>query len=384
MDELSPIPQTYSERPFKGAFEITYCTPDLEPAWDEYVKGHPDGTHCHLTAWGRIIKETYNHAGYYLLARTGSKVVGVLPLVYLKGLMARGSLISMPFLDMGGVLGDSPEVEDQLLLKAISLANSLKTGVLELRHYELPGWTRQMNQAELISSKGFCEGEGNPSYFIRQHKVRMLLPLPQEAETLTASFKSKLRSQIRKPIKEGCDAVIGGSELVDQFYQVFAVNMRDLGSPVHTKRLFVKVLEEFPHETRVFLVRKDGLAIAGSLVIGFRDTLFNPWASSLQRYGRMSPNMLLYWTMLEYACSNGFACFDFGRSSPDEGTFRFKEQWGALPHILNWGYISLNGRSIGDTTREKSRFQWASACWMRLPVPLTTIMGPKLRKGIGL
>lgn len=50
--------------------------------------------------------------------------------------------------------------------------------------------------------------------------------------------------------------------------------------------------------------------------------------------------MLLYWAMLEYACDQGYRQFDFGRSTPGEGTCRFKEQWGAKSHQLYWYQLS--------------------------------------------
>ena len=119
-------------------------------------------------------------------------------------------------------------------------------------------------------------------------------------------------------------------------------------------------------------------------MVGFRDTLENPWASSLREYSRLSPNMLLYWTMLEYACDNGYSYFDFGRSSPDEGTYKFKKQWGAEPIPLHWHYILLNGQPIIEETSEKSKFEKAIHFWKKLPVRVTKIIGPMIRKNIGL
>ena len=213
----------------------------------------------------------------------------------------------------------------------------------------------------------------------------MLMPLPPDADTLMSSFKSKLRSQVRKSMREGFDVVIGGSELIDQFYEVFAVNMRDLGSPVHSKQLFARILEFFPDEARIFLIRKGEIPIAASLTVGFRNILSNPWASSLREYSHMGPNMLLYWNMLEFACQKDFAYFDFGRSSLNEGTCKFKEQWGAQPQNLNWMYISLRRKINLNASYERSSYEKrAIACWKKLPVPLTKILGPAIRKHIAL
>ena len=68
----------------------------------------------------------------------------------------------------------------------------------------------------------------------------MLLKLPATSTELMGSFKSKLRSQIRRPLKAGFTVEVGKSELIDDFYAVFLSNMRDLGSPVHSKKLFIE------------------------------------------------------------------------------------------------------------------------------------------------
>ncbi len=198
------------------------------------------------------------------------------------------------------------------------------------------------------------------------------------------SFKSKLRSQIRKPIKEGLCAKIGGLELLDDFYDVFSVNMRDLGSPVHSKKLMQNVLEEFTGSAKIVVVYKGEEPVACSMIAGYKDTLENPWASALREYSRLSPNMLLYWAMLEYACDNSYDYFDFGRSSPNEGTYKFKEQWGAKAAPLHWHYISLNGQQLGEETSEKTKFEKAIWYWQKIPVPITKIIGPMIRKHIGL
>ena len=83
--------------------------------------------------------------------------------------------------------------------------------------------------------------------------------------------------------------------------------MRDLGSPVHSRKLIETVMEVFAETASIVIVFKDDTPVACSLIVGFQDTLENPWASSLREYSRLSPNMLLYWAMLEYACDNGYS-----------------------------------------------------------------------------
>lgn len=374
-------------------------------AWDTYVYNHPHATLYHLSGWKNVIEKTYGHNTYYLMAvqsddRSGSlvpqpsnlnnatnpinainsinPVVGILPLVHLKHFLFGNSLISIPFFDLGGILADDIVVEKALLSEAIKLGQQLKVKTIELRHTQPLLW---LNETNSINSTD----PSNPiTYATKSHKVRMLLDLPESSESLMKSFKSKLRSQIRKPIKEGLDAKIGGLELLNDFYDVFSVNMRDLGSPVHSKKLMQNVLEECAGSAKIVVVYEGEEPVACSMIAGFKDTLENPWASALREYSRLSPNMLLYWAMLEYACDNGYKYFDFGRSSPNEGTYKFKEQWGAKATPLHWHYISLNGQQSAEETSEKSKFEKTICYWQKIPVPITKIIGPRIRKHIGL
>jgi serine/alanine adding enzyme len=394
------------------SIKIKAIEPIEAPAWDEYVYNHPRATLYHLSGWQNVINKTYGHKTYYLMAirePEGSqltahspqvsvknydlstisyepKVIGILPLVHLKHFLFGNSLISIPFFDLGGILAGDEETEKALLSEVIKLGQELKVENIELRHIEPLSWLNESSKLKDQSSNSshMSYDLSALSCVTKSHKVRMLLNTPESSEILMKSFKAKLRSQIKKPLKEGLKSKVGGVELLDDFYEVFSINMRDLGSPVHSKSLMKNVLEEFSRESRIIMVYKDDQPIACSLIVGFKDTLENPWASALRQYSRLSPNMLLYWTMLEYACDNGLKYFDFGRSSPDEGTYKFKEQWGAIPTVLHWHYIALDGQPISEETSEKSKFEKAIRFWQKIPVPITKIIGPMIRKHIGL
>jgi FemAB-related protein (PEP-CTERM system-associated) len=379
--------------------------------WDDYVMQHSQGTLYHLAGWKNVIEKTYSHKTYYLIAVQSTsqppilpasqlKVVGILPLVHLKHFLFGNTLVSMPFFDMGGILADNNEIEKALLYETVKLCQKLKVQSIELRHTEPLPWLNESSMLKAQSSKlnstnyelsatshelsTMSHQPSAISYATKSHKVRMLLDLPDSSEKLIKSFKSKLRSQIRKPIKEGLKPRIGGLELLDDFYDVFSKNMRDLGSPVHSKQLMKNVLEEFPDKAKIVIIYKENNPIASSLIVGFKRILENPWSSALREYSSLSPNMLLYWTMIEYACDHGYSPFDFGRSSPDEGTYKFKKQWGAEPETLHWHYLSLNGNVFTEETPEKSKFARAIQYWKKLPVSITKFIGPSIRKYIGL
>lgn len=373
--------------------EVVYAVESDMDRWDEYVRRRPEASLSHLYGWRSVIRNTYAHPTYYLMAverkwpdthadsktRAASEsVVGVLPIVHLRHVLFGNSLVSMPFLDGGGILTSTQEAEQVLLSEAMRLARYVGAHQLELR--------QESDRAccdELIARTSLALGMPLRTA-TSIDKVRMIRGLPCSASALMTSLKSKLRSQVHRPIKAGLTSRIGGLELLDDFYRVLLVNMRDLGSPVHSKQLMRETLCEFAEQARIVVVYLKDKAVASGIIVGFEKTMRNPWASSLREFSPLSPNMLLYFRMLEFACENGYSEFDFGRSSVGAGTYRFKEQWGAVPELLYWRHISVDDGLPDTGYSQKQRYRLAEEAWKRLPILLTQIFGPPIRKHIGL
>jgi serine/alanine adding enzyme len=223
--------------------------------------------------------------------------------------------------------------------------------------------------------------ERNPrpgSWPVRTDKVVMELPLESSAEQQWKTLGSKLRAQIRRPEREGAMVEQGGQELLDDFYAVFSRNMRDLGTPVYSRRLFEQVCKRFPGNTELIVVRIGGEPVAAGLLVHHGGTTEIPWASSLREWNRLGANMLLYWRAIRAAIDRQSDTFDFGRSSRDSGTYRFKAQWGAQPSQLYWHYWLPEGANLPSLNPENPRFALAVRTWQRLPLWLANRLGPLL------
>ena len=350
-------------------------------AWDRFVMGHANATHCHLSRWKDVIERVYGHKAYYLIAEDEGRVVGLFPLIHIKSLIFGNQLVSMPFLNYGGILASSEEAEKTLLREATELGRRLGVKNLEIRSISFASCLRENGSPDPISSQAL---QPSPNWDERTDKVRMVLELSGGLDLLFHTLGSKLRSQIRRPQKEGMKMVIGGSEHLSEFYRVFSTNMRDLGSPVHPKRLFQEILDQFDEDVKIGIVLHNGRPVAGGMIVCFRETVEIPWASSLRKYNRFSPNMLLYWSFIEHASNEGFRVFDFGRSTIGEGTHKFKEQWKAKPYPLYWNSVSTAGKKAAVFNIESKYVDTASLIWKKIPVPIANWVGPKIRASISL
>ncbi|MBZ5626783.1 MAG: FemAB family PEP-CTERM system-associated protein [Acidobacteriia bacterium] len=330
-----------------------------EAAWDRYVGENPGATGYHLTAWRHVLTTVFGHRTVYLMATGAQREVrGILPLVLLSSPLFGRFLVSLPYFNYGGLLADSDEARSALLTAAADCAKEWGASHVELRH---------MGGPELTWPK-------------KDHKVSMRLELPTRFDELMKAFPPKLRSQVKRGEKDGMTTHLGGAELLDDFYRVFSLNMRDLGTPVYHKLFFAEILATFSKDAKICCVRSGEKPVAAGFVYGFRQTLEIPWASSDRRYARSAPNMLLYGAALKYACEQGYRVFDFGRSSKDSGTYRFKEQWGARPVQLKWYYWLRDGGPLPELNPQNPKYAVAIRAWQHLPLPVTTWIGPMISK----
>ena len=157
--------------------------------------------------------------------------------------------------------------------------------------------------------------------------------------------------------------------------------MRDLGTPVFSRKLFANILREFGDDAELCVVRKDRQCVASGLLVHADGLTEVPSASCLREFNRMNANMLMYRHLLERAVERGSHTFDFGRSSEGSGTYKFKAQWGALPQPAVWQYYVRHG-SPEAMRPDAGGKQRLVKIWQRLPVALTRMIGPSIVRGI--
>jgi serine/alanine adding enzyme len=328
--------------------------------WDSFVRSQPGWTHFHLFGWRAVISRVFGHECIFLAARDSRTraIVAVLPLVRVKSVVFGHYLVSMPFVNYGGPIGTEEGVK-ALAQEASQLATRTRVKLAELRsRTELP--------IDLPVS---------------HRKLTVVLDLPSTSDALWTSLPGKLRSQIKRPKKDGVEVRFGRSEL-DAFYQVFAHHMRDLGTPVQPRALFEAIADTFPDDVHFAVAYHAGQPVACGCGFLWSGEFEITWASALRSHKAMSPNMLVYWALMEKMVGAGAHLFNFGRCNRDSGTHKFKMQWGGREEQLWWYQQFSDGRS-GDAhggmpSQDGGVFGLASRMWQRLPLAVTTRLGPAI------
>ncbi len=316
---------------------------------------------CEDAAWLRVAEQGLAHQPYLVIAQRGEAVVGRLAMALVSSRLFGRFLVSLPYVNSGGVSASEPECIPLLVERAAALADELNVRYLELRH------------ETKVDHSAFNFELGS--------KVHLRLPLPPTAEDLWNQLKAKVRNQVRKAGDYQLEARFGRHECLPDFYRVFARNMRDLGTPVFGKRLFAAILDEFPEQAELCVVTRQGRPLAAGILVHGAASTEIPSASSLREFNSMNANMFMYWRLLERAIERGQRLFDFGRSTVDSNTFRFKKQWGAEPHPAVWQYYVRSG-DVASMRPDSARNQRLIRIWQRLPVWLTRLAGPAIVRGI--
>jgi len=321
-------------------------------SWDRFVRSQSNWTHFHLHGWRTVMERVFDHECPYLVAQDDEGITGVLPLVRVRSRIFGHFLVSMPFVNYGGPLGSS-ETQRALLKQAAERAASDGVGLFQVRsRHELP-----------------------TDLAVGHQKLTVLIDIPEGGgEGLWKQLPQKMRTKVRKPQKEGVEVRFGRDQL-DAFFDVFAENMRDLGTPVLPRKFFEEIADVFGDSVWFAAAYLRGEAVSGGCGFVWGKEMEITWSSSRRSSTGVRPGYLLHWAMMEKAANEGCRVANFGRSTPNSGTHEYKKQWDGREEVQWWYYQSADGRA-STPSPDDGKFSWGPRIWQKLPVGLATRLGP--------
>ena len=335
-----------------------------QPAWDAFVRTHPEGSFFHLAAWRTVIARAFGHRTHYVYAERDGAIVGVLPLGHVKTVLFGNSLISVPFCVYGGPLVADADAGQALVAHAEGLMKARGVPVLEFRSRLPIEWLDE------------TEWPVRPDLYVTFRK-----PFTADDDANLKDIPRKQRAMVRKGIDRGLTSTIDTD--AGRLHGIYAESVRNLGTPVFARRYFQILLDVFGREVDVVTILDSEEAIASVLNFYFREEVLPYYgggrAIARERYG----NDFMYWEVMRRAAARGFTMFDFGRSKLGTGAFSFKKNWGFVPAPLNYRFRLAPGASIPDINPLNPKYRLFIAAWKRLPVPLANLIGPPIVRGLG-
>jgi serine/alanine adding enzyme len=327
--------------------------------WYTYLQQHQH-TPYHMSTWLKLIGNQFGHSSIILLAlNEQGDILGGLPLTLFSSKLFGRFAVSIPYINYGGPISDYRNINQALIGHSKQLLEKFNLSHIEIRSI-------QADLYPLCTSK----------------KASMILRLPQSNDILEKDLGAKLRSQYKKAEEYSPQLKIGKTELLDDFYYVFARNMRDLGTPVYPKSFFQAILDEPNIQSTLLTVELNNKPVSAAFLIANGDVLEIPWASTITDANKKNMNMWMYRNILSFAIEQKFTFFDFGRSTIDAGTYKFKKQWGAEPRQHYWYYVMPEGRALPEINPNNPKYKIFIALWKLMPVWTSKLLGPLLIKNI--
>ena len=343
-----------------GALRVTALEPNERKAWDAFVLAHPESTFCHLFGWFDAVRDGLRHRPHFLVARRGEQIEAVLPLAEVKSRLFGHTLVSTPGCVYGGALALSDAARRAIVDHAVSLAETLGVGALELRTQQPsePGWP---TKSELY--------------------VTFRKSITGDDDANLKSIPRKQRAMVRKGISAGLTSV--QTDDLDRFYGVYAESVRNLGTPVFPRRYFEALWRSFSDVAELSIITHMGMDIAGVMSFYHHDTVLPYYGGSRPAARSLYGNDFMYWDLMSRAAQRGVRMFDYGRSKRGTGSFSFKKNWGFEPQALNYQYHLVKSRMVPDVNPNNPKYKYFIAGWKRLPLPVANRLGPVLARNLG-
>ncbi|MFC6669030.1 FemAB family XrtA/PEP-CTERM system-associated protein [Marinobacterium aestuariivivens] len=325
--------------------------------WDRFVETCDEATFFHRAGWKTVIETSTGHTPYYLYAEQDGHICGVLPLVEVKSRLFGHALVSTPFCVYGGVASTCEAATSGLLDHAQSLAEKLRVDYLELRHRQ-------------VKTRGWP---------VRSTHATFRRPLGDDDSNLKA-MKRKQRAVIRQAIGNEHTAAIEPD--LDRFFHIYSTSVRNLGTPVFSRRFFKALQAVFKHDCEVLSVHHQGRPVCSLMSFYFRDEVLPYYGGGLPESRSLKSMDFMYWDLMQRATTRGIGIYDFGRSKIDSGPYHYKRHWGFVPEPLCYEYHLVRATQLPNHSPSNPKYRYFIKLWQRLPLWLTQQLGPYLSKNL--
>lgn len=344
--------------------------PLADAQWSPRLAEQAQSCFSYQSAWHALIARLYGYTVIPLATTNAEgRITGFLPLCALSSPLTGKRLVSLPFSDHCPLLAEDEQSAGELIEQAVQQALMRKARYLELR----PG------MSEIIERRvDFIKGD---------LYVRWLLSLESDPASVWSKLRKPVQRQVIKAQKMGVQARFAANrEEVEHYYRLHLLTRsKKQGMPAQPRGFFYGLWDAFAANDamQILLAEHEGKVIAGMVLLAAGDTIRYAYGASDERYLQLSPNNLLMWTAIEWACTHGYQTLDLGRTARDnEGLMEYKRRWGAEMEPLPYYYYPhIDG--LAATPEHSRKFQLLTSCWRKLPLQVSGPLGGILYKHLG-
>ncbi len=201
--------------------QIEVVNPATYPDWDDHVFELKTSTIFHTAAWAKILNDTYNYIPRYVIIKSNSKLIFVLPIMEIRSFITGIRGVSLPFTDFCYPCLSKNLSEENMLGEIISL-----------------GKKREWESLEFRGNHSFFDKE-NISLSYYSHKLELT-----DTDNLFKNFKSNTRRNIKKAEKSGITISFDQSpSFMDSYYKLNCSTRKKHGLPPQPLKFFRNVFK---------------------------------------------------------------------------------------------------------------------------------------------
>ncbi len=294
--------------------------PVSREVWHDLARRCPWATYFHTPAWADAIAAAFpglqSHAIGFFDNAFGQVVLPAVARTKRRLLRTVREYKSMEPGVYGGFIAEQPLTQNQIRMLCDAL-RSLKG--CSGRIVETPDMP--LNLPAPFSQKPMVT-----------HRIRLDRPYAE----IAAGFSRGQKSNIRQALRKGVQVRLARDEQdITAYYALYRRTVErwdKLQGSLYPREFFLRLFRLQDGCVRFWLAETAGEAVAGIIVLAWRQTLVYWHGCSRREYFNLYPNNLLHAKVLEQACSDGFSFYDMGPSMGLEGVVRFKESFGAGPY----------------------------------------------------
>jgi FemAB-related protein (PEP-CTERM system-associated) len=343
-----------------GSYAVHALTDHEHARWDAFVQECPEASFFHRAGWRTVIERSFGHRTHYIFAERDGVIKGVLPLVEIRSALFGHALISNAFCVCGGPVVTEEGARAALEARAEGILHKTGAKYLEYRNPVKPkeSWSTRVGLYATFSG-----------------------PLPASEENNLKQIPRKQRAVVRKAIESDLEWEIDGT--VDRLYDLYAVSVRNLGTPVFGKNYFADLLTTFGPDCDVLTVSSGRVPVASVLNFYFKDRVMPFYTGSVPGARKLGANDFMYWRLMRYAAARGYSVFDFGRSKVNTGPYDFKKNWGFAPQPIVHQFLIPGGGPMPEKNPLNPKYRLMIAAWKRLPLFVANRLGPLVVRNVG-
>lgn len=331
------------------------------PHWNNLLLAGENYSFFYTSSWAKVLSESYNYKPIYFSLIQNSKLKILLPVMEVKSFITGTRGVSLPFTDYCFPIATDETLFSNTFEKAIQFGkkNGWKT-------FEIRGGNGYFKNVTVCST-----------YYTHA------LSLTVNESAIFSNFRSSVKRNIKKAIKEGVNVTISNSlKSVKEFYRLNCMTRKEHGLPPQPYFFFKKIYEHIISAKKGFvaLANYKNRYIAGAVYFHFGEKAVYKYGASDKTCQKLRANNLIMWEAIKWYAQNGFKHFSFGRTDMDhEGLLQFKRGWGAKEETINYYRFDLTKDAFIKDSKIKSSYLF----FQKMPLPLLKLTGSFLYRHVG-